>query len=74
MGYFKPHYDLQFNKRHMEKIRTLVAANADRINDALDLRAQDLFREHPFLVSPDYVRIIEKLLHREEFQHLLNFQ
>ena len=72
-GYIDPH-NLQFHKRHVEKIRTLVVAHADRIYEALDLRAQDLFQDHPFLESPDYVQIIEMLMHREEFQRILNFQ
>ena len=71
-GYIDPQ-NLQFHKHHVEKVRTLVAAHVERIEDALDLRAQDLFREHPFLEPRDYVRVVEELLHREEFQRLLNF-
>ena len=72
-GYIDPH-KLEFQKHYVEKVRSLVAVHTDRIDDVLDLRAQDLFQEHPFLEPPDYVRIIEELLHREEFQRLLNFQ
>ncbi len=72
-GYIDPH-NLQFHKHHVEKVRTLVTAHVDRIDDALDLRAQDLFQDHPFLEPPDHVRIIEELLQREEFRQLLNFK
>ncbi len=72
-GYIDPQ-NLQFHKHHVEKVRTLVAAHADRIDDALDLRAQDLFQDHPFLESPDYVQIIKGLLSREEFQRMVNFK
>src|SRR3990172_5378623 len=72
-GYIDPH-NLQFYRHHVEKVRALVEAHADRIGDALDLRAQDLFQDHPFLEPPDYVRIIEELLQREEFRRMLNFK
>lgn len=72
-GYIDPH-NLQFYKHHVEKVRTLVAAHANEIVDVLDLRAQELFQDHPFLEPPDYVRIIEGLLQREEFRRLLNFK
>ena len=72
-GYIDPQ-NLQFHKHHVEKVRTLVAAHVERIEDALDLRAQDLFRDHPFLEPPDYVRIIEELLQGEEFRRMLNFK
>jgi hypothetical protein len=72
-GYIDPH-NLQFYQHHLEKVRSLVQAHVDEIDDILELRAQDLYREHPFLELPDNVRVIEELLRREEFQHLLNFQ
>lgn len=72
-GYIDPQ-NLQFHKHHVEKVRTLVAAYADQIDDALDQRAQDLFREHPFLEPRDHVRVVEELLQREEVRRLLNFK
>jgi RNA polymerase sigma factor (sigma-70 family) len=72
-GYVDPH-NLQFHRHHVEKVKALAAKHADRIDDALDLRAQDLFQDHPFLEPPDYVRLVEELLHREEFRGILNFR
>ncbi len=72
-GYIDPQ-NLQFHKHLVEKVRILVAAHAERIEDILDLRAQDLFQDHPFLEPPDYVRLVEELLHSKEFQRLLNFE
>jgi len=66
-GYIDPQ-NLQFHKHLVEKVRSLVAVHADRIDEVLDLRAQDLFQDHPFLKPPDYVRIIDELLHREELR------
>jgi len=71
-GHIDP-LNLQFHKHHVEKVKALVAAHADRIGDALELRAQELFRDHPFFKSPDYVRGIEELLKRDEVQRMLNF-
>ena len=72
-GYIDPK-NLQFHKQHVEKVSTIVEAHVERIEDALELRAQDLFQDHPFLEPPDYVRIIEELLQGEEFRRMLNFK
>lgn len=72
-GYIDPQ-KLQFQKRHVEKVRTLAAAHVERIEDALDLRAQDLFQDHPFLEPRDHARVVEELLQREEVRQLLNFK
>lgn len=70
-GYVDPHH-LQFHKSHVEQVKTIVATHAHRVDDALDLRAQNLFQEHPMLESPDHVQFIGDLLQREEFQEILS--
>ena len=71
-GYVDPK-DLQFHKHHVAQIKTIVAAHAEQIDDVLELRAQNLFQEHPLVESPDYKQLLDELLNRDEFQRMLNF-
>jgi RNA polymerase sigma factor (sigma-70 family) len=71
-GYVDPEH-LKFHQQHVQKVKTLVTQNINQVDDVLELRAERLFQEQPFLESPDYVQLIENLLQREEFQILLNF-
>lgn len=72
-GYVDPQ-NLQFHRQHVEKVRSFAAQHADRIDDVLELRAQDLFQDHPFLEPPDYVQLVKELLRREEFRGMLFFR
>jgi hypothetical protein len=54
-------------------VKTDVTEEAHRIDDALDLRAQKLFREHPFQASPNYVQTLQELLEQRMFKEMLNF-
>ena len=65
--------NLEFHKHYVEKVKTIVAKHVNRVDDLLELRSQTLFQDHPFLESPNYVQLVEKLLRREEFQRMLNF-
>jgi hypothetical protein len=71
-GFVDPHH-LRFHPEHVQRVKAVVSAEAHRVDDALDLRAQNLFQEHPFQESPDYVQILKKMLDRREFQEMLNF-
>lgn len=72
-GYIDPQ-NLQFYKRRVETIKTLAADHLERIEDMLELRARDLFQDHPLLDSRDYGRVVEELLRHEEVRQLLNFK
>jgi RNA polymerase sigma factor (sigma-70 family) len=71
-GYIDPTH-LGFHQEHVQKVKTLVAQHVDKVDDILDLKAELLFQEQPFLKSPDYVGMVAKLLQREELQGMLNF-
>jgi len=71
-GYVNPH-NLQFHSRHVEKAKAIVTRYAPSIDDVVELRSQTLFQEHPMLKSPDYVKSIQHILRRDEFQRMLNF-
>jgi RNA polymerase sigma factor (sigma-70 family) len=71
-GYVDPQR-LEYDRDHLGKIKSIVAARSHTVDDVLELRAQDLFQEHLFLKAPDYVQRMHSLLHREEFQRMLGF-
>jgi hypothetical protein len=71
-GYVDPQH-LQFHSTHVERVKTVVTEEAHRINDALDLRAQNLFRDHPFQKSPNYVQVLKDMLEHRTLKNMLNF-
>jgi hypothetical protein len=71
-GYVDPHH-LRFHTKYVHRVKTVVSERAHMVDEALGVQVQNLFREHPFQESPDYVQFLEELLHREEFQYMLNF-
>jgi ribosomal protein L29 len=71
-GYVDPHH-LRFHTKYVHRVKTVVSERAHMVDEALGVQAQNLFREHPFQESPDYGQLIKDLLHREEFQEMLNF-
>jgi RNA polymerase sigma factor (sigma-70 family) len=71
-GYVDPH-NVQYHPSHVQRVKAVVAAEVHRVDDALDLRAQNLFRNHPLQESPDYVQMVKDMLDREELQEIINF-
>jgi RNA polymerase sigma factor (sigma-70 family) len=71
-GYIDPNR-LQFYHAHVQRVRAVVAEHAGKIDDVLELRSQALFQEHPFLESPDYVKMVGKMLDRGDFRAFLSF-
>jgi hypothetical protein len=60
-GYVDPHY-LQFQTQHVQKVKAIALESSPYIDEALDLQAQDLFRDHPFQASPNYVESLRSML------------
>lgn len=71
-GYVDPQH-LQYHSTHVQRVKVMVSAETHRVDDALDLRAQNLFRAHPFQESPDYVQMLQEMLNCKEVQELINF-
>src|SRR2546425_184901 len=64
-GYVDPHKQL-FARDRVVQVRQVVRAAADALV-TLDDRCADIFREHPFLESPDLVPALRRLLGSPEF-------
>lgn len=65
--------NMQFTKRRVRQIKSIVEFHEEQIDDVLDLRAQNLFQEHPFVDPPDHVELLNNLLQRDEFRRFLSF-
>ena len=48
-GYVNPN-KLQFYNTHYNAVKNVVYKNISKVDDVLELKAEDLFREHPYLV------------------------
>lgn len=71
-GYVDP-YHLRFYTNYVQRVKAVVLERSHRVDQALDLRAQNLFQDHPFQESPNYVRILKRMLDRKEIQETLDF-
>jgi RNA polymerase sigma factor (sigma-70 family) len=71
-GYVDPHH-LQFHQEHVQQVKSVVTEYLPKAGDVLELRSQVLFQKHPFLKSPGYAHMIDKMLEQEAFQTFLNF-
>lgn len=72
-GYVDPHR-LKFHSKYVQRVKAVVSEKAHKVEDALDIRAQNLFREHPFQKSPDYVQVLKDMLEHYEFQEMIQFR
>ncbi|MCP4154448.1 MAG: RNA polymerase sigma factor [bacterium] len=48
-GYVNPG-NLKFNDEHMKKVKEVVLSKSDTADNAINLRFQDLFKEHPYKI------------------------
>lgn len=67
LGYVDPER-LRFDDGHIERVSSFVEANAAMADDALELRAQGLFRDSPFLKSRDFMAALVEKFGWEKFE------
>ena len=72
-GYVDP-YQLKFNSKHVQRVKSIVTEEAHWVEDALDMRAQNLFRDHPFQEPSNNVQILKKILDCKEVQEMIDFK
>jgi RNA polymerase sigma factor (sigma-70 family) len=56
-GYVDP-TRLLFVAGHVRKVKDIALRYVDQMDDLLEMRVQDLFREHPFLAAPDCLKYL----------------
>jgi RNA polymerase sigma factor (sigma-70 family) len=72
-GFVDPHH-LRFYTNYVQRVKAIVLEKSHQVDQALDLQTQNLFQDHPFQESPNYVRILKRMLARKEIQETLNFK
>ena len=65
--------NLLFSKKHVYKIENLVPKKIEDANILVENRSAQLFREHPFQESPDFIRSLNQIIGSKEFKSIFNF-
>ncbi|MEM9649412.1 MAG: RNA polymerase subunit sigma-70, partial [Bacteroidota bacterium] len=71
LGYVDPD-SLYFQKNVLSKINEVVEEKVDAYSNEVLSDYQKLYREHPFLRSPDKMKSIKKLLSTESIRRTFN--
>jgi hypothetical protein len=56
-GYIDPEH-LQFAERHVTRVRQVATRCVESVDDLLEEKAVELFRDHPFLRPPDFASAV----------------
>ncbi len=56
------------------RIRDFAAKRTKMVEDALEIKVQNLFQAHPMYASPDFITIIEGLLKRKAIHEIIDFK
>ncbi len=64
---------LRFNTNYYKKIRSVCAVKSEKLDNLLEEKSRQLFREHPFQESPDFVESLQDILSSKEFDDIFSF-
>ncbi len=70
-GHIDPN-NLRFARERVAHVRDVAARVSDEIS-GLDRAYAEIYRDHPFQKSPDFVAALRELMNRSEFQSTLDF-
>lgn len=65
--------NLLFSKKYVYSIEKVAPQKIDSLDNLLEVKATQLFREHPFQQSPDFVKSLNIILKSTEFTDIFNF-
>jgi len=65
--------NLQFYHHSLHRVHEFVSDNLTLVDDALELKMQDLFREHPLQPSPDFAKRIRQIMTYKPFVRFIEF-
>ncbi len=65
---------LLFSTKEAQSVKTVARQKTEQLDDFFEARCQELFREHPFQKSPDFVASFRQLVASDQFQDILHFQ
>jgi RNA polymerase sigma factor (sigma-70 family) len=65
--------NLQFYRHSLHRVNEFVSGNLALAGDALELRMQDLYREHPLQPGPDFSKRIQEIMRCRPFVRFVDF-
>jgi RNA polymerase sigma factor (sigma-70 family) len=65
--------NLQFYRHSLHRVDEFVSGNLTLADDALELKMQDLFREHPLQPGPDFAGRIRQIMKYKPFVRFVDF-
>lgn len=65
--------NLQFNRQPLRRVHEFVSDNLTLVDDALELRMQGLFRDHPLRSGPDFAGRIRQIMESKPFVRFVGF-
>jgi len=65
--------NLQFYHDSLHRVHEFVSDNLTLVDDALELKMQNLFREHPLQPSPDFAKRIRQIMTYKPFVRFIEF-
>jgi RNA polymerase sigma factor (sigma-70 family) len=71
-GYVNP-ANLRFYNNYYYKVEQVSGVKLKVLNNYLDNECQNLFVEHPFQKSPDFVLTLRKIIDSDKFKEIFNF-
>ncbi len=64
---------LQFYHHSLHRVHEFVSDNLTLVDDALELKVQDLFREHPLQPGPDFAKRIRQIMTYKPLVQFIEF-
>jgi RNA polymerase sigma factor (sigma-70 family) len=71
-GEIDPH-NLRFSGIDIPTVRAVAQTRVGQLDDFLEAKCEELFRENPFHEPPDYVQSFQELLNSPRFKEIFNF-
>jgi hypothetical protein len=71
-GYVNPDKML-FNISYVHSVESIIEIKTEQLDELIEDRAGELFRENPFNDPPDFTANIRKILEQKEFREIFNF-
>ncbi|NOX34798.1 MAG: RNA polymerase sigma factor [Deltaproteobacteria bacterium] len=62
---------LKFNKLNLKKIKDISENKSKRLENLLDNKCAELFRDHPFHDPPDFVKSFRQMIENKQFQEII---
>ncbi len=64
---------MRFTSNYAKRVEDFVLSNNELIDKSLEFRTENLLRAQPMYESPDYVKIINRMLEHDEIRKIVNF-